>query len=955
MKPIKICLTSLYAYHFFNHRVSSKLGGAELQLYYLARGLAADPDFKINFIVGDFNQPDYEIIEGVKLYKFSLKKRNFFILWKLLKKINADLYLQRAATIETIVVGLFCWLNRKKFLYFTAHDGDVRPEKPVWLKWGWLGWLRWQFFKFVLNRTDLVVAQHQQQRENFQKYYGHESIVRNSAHPLPDEKTKSGKAGILWVGRCEDWKRPELFVWLAKQLPQFPFVMIMPYANDEKLFRKIKQAAQRLPNLKFLEFVPFHEIGDYFCDAKIFINTSIMEGFPNTLIQAIQHGTLFLSLGVNPDQILERFNMGKNFTNIGELKKFLEKVMIDGDLWNAMSENAYRYFREHHDLEIILAEDKKIIKKLVGGSGLKVVFAHPAIRQYRYELYRLLEGQFNIKFLFTEDYDHNLSYLKLRPLKKWRAFPSSRFPPYSKGACWPLVKEAISGDYDIWISSILNSFATHWTFLIVKLRGKKFFLWSEDWWWQKSWKSWLIRPYARFIARHADAVLAAGSRTKIFFVELGVDPQKIYLAFNATTVNNFSAETKDSGKFVILYLGRIVRYKGLDILIKAFSKIENSFPQAVLRIVGDGGFKEECQLLAKNLGLKNIEFIGSVDPQSAAKYYLSADCFVLPARYFWDSKVPAEAWGFTVNEALSSGLPTIVTDAVAAGDDLIEDGINGFKIKTEDINVLSEKLRRLCDNGEFQERMSQAAREKMKNFTSHRQFKVFSAALNDEKEELLTLKKETSVVHGWLSDGEGECLYYLAKAASGKGVIVEIGSWQGKSTVWLAKGSLSSGGGKIHAIDPHTGAPEQMEEYGYDIQTFERFKENINKMGVQDVIIPLVKTSEAAFQGWRGDEVSLLFIDGSHVYEDVKKDFTLWEGLVRPEGVIVFHDSQAPGPSRVLEEFIYSSKNFRVVKVVESLTVVTRSKHLPLLVYWKQRLIGFAKFSWRKLKLILNK
>ncbi len=582
----------------------------------------------------------------------------------------------------------------------------------------------------------------------------------------------------------------------------------------------------------------------------------------------------------------------------------------------------------------------------------KIIFAHPAIRQYRQGLFRLLDENLDIRFLFTEDYEDNLKFLSSFFLKNWRALRSKGSLFYSKGASWALLKEALFGNYDIWISSVLNSFVTHFTFPIVKLRGKKFLLFSEDWWWQKNLKSFLIRPYAQFLAKHCDAILAAGSRTKNFFIDLGVNPQKIYLAYNAT----MTPETKEENKkkddvFTILYLGRIVKYKGLDVLIRAVKilqfKIENL--ELKILVVGDGDFKKDCEQLVRDLDLKNVEFVATVRPEEIGYYYERASCFVLSARFLWSSGVPAEAWGFTVNEALSAGLPVIATDAVAAADDLITDGINGFKIKPDDPDALAEKIKLLIENPATLLKMSNAARNGMKNFTPQKQFEVFAQALINGEEEIKSIKKITDEVHGWLSDDEAVSLYKLAKVSSKKGAIVEIGSWQGKSTVWLAKS-----GNKVYAIDPHIGAPEQVEQYGHNIQTFEKFKSNINKAGILAMIVPIVKTSEEAFKSWFGAPISLLFIDGSHQYEDVKKDFLLWSPLVIYGGIIAFHDTPAPGPSRVLEEFIYSSKSFKVVKVVDSLTIVYKTKSLPLFTYYKQRFEGFKKFLWRKLKSLLQ-
>jgi predicted O-methyltransferase YrrM len=70
------------------------------------------------------------------------------------------------------------------------------------------------------------------------------------------------------------------------------------------------------------------------------------------------------------------------------------------------------------------------------------------------------------------------------------------------------------------------------------------------------------------------------------------------------------------------------------------------------------------------------------------------------------------------------------------------------------------------------------------------------------------VKKFVDNIDGWLFEREGELLYDLAKNCTGKGVIVEIGSWKGKSTIWLGKGSKRGKKVLIYAIDPHTGSPE---------------------------------------------------------------------------------------------------------------------------------------------------
>ena len=196
MKPVRVCFVSLLAYPLFNPGIRSEFGGAELQLYYLATELAKDPQFEIIFVTSDFGQPDIEVRVGVKLYKLSSPPKKpryvrtiieYIRLWLLLKKINADVYIQRAAGIITGWTALFCRLNRKKFIYMTAHDNDVvANKKPGWMPRGIMGDIIWWGFKKGLKITDMVMVQHQTQKENLKRYYKREGYIRPSAHRIPE-------------------------------------------------------------------------------------------------------------------------------------------------------------------------------------------------------------------------------------------------------------------------------------------------------------------------------------------------------------------------------------------------------------------------------------------------------------------------------------------------------------------------------------------------------------------------------------------------------------------------------------------------------------------------------------------------------------------------------------------------------------------------------------------------
>jgi len=196
------------------------------------------------------------------------------------------------------------------------------------------------------------------------------------------------------------------------------------------------------------------------------------------------------------------------------------------------------------------------------------------------------------------------------------------------------------------------------------------------------------------------------------------------------------------------------------------------------------------------------------------------------------------------------------------------------------------------------------------------------------KKHIDSTRKLTAGIDGWLSDKEGEFLFNKAKACTGRGVIVEIGSWKGRSTVWLGLGSKEGVKTKVYAIDPHNAGSDQ-DFYG-KVNTLKEFKENIKKAGLNKVVISVLKDSSNAVKDWN-KPIELLFIDGSHKYDIVKKDFLDWSKYLIEGGTIAFHDTILfSGPRNAVNEIILSSKNFREFMLVDSITSATKVKSIFL-------------------------
>lgn len=177
---------------------------------------------------------------------------------------------------------------------------------------------------------------------------------------------------------------------------------------------------------------------------------------------------------------------------------------------------------------------------------------------------------------------------------------------------------------------------------------------------------------------------------------------------------------------------------------------------------------------------------------------------------------------------------------------------------------------------------------------------------------------------------EREMLLELSLLSGIQGDIVEIGSWLGGTTSYLAKGCQISGNGKVHAIDHFLGNPGKEDLYWNGIKEgltiYETFLENVEKAGVKNFIIPYKMSSATAReQIMLNDCMRILFIDGNHEYANVKNDIALWEPLLSSKGFLVIHDfgNLFPGVLKAAGEEITRDK-YDYVYQIDSLLVAKK-------------------------------
>lgn len=161
------------------------------------------------------------------------------------------------------------------------------------------------------------------------------------------------------------------------------------------------------------------------------------------------------------------------------------------------------------------------------------------------------------------------------------------------------------------------------------------------------------------------------------------------------------------------------------------------------------------------------------------------------------------------------------------------------------------------------------------------------------------LPSDIDQIKGFLAADEALALYQHALRASGSGAVLEIGSYCGKSTIYLGLACRETDN-TVFALDHHRGSEEhQQGEFFHDpdlydstaglMDTFREFRRNIRKAGLDDYVVPIVAGSEAAARHWQ-TPLGMVFIDGGHSLEAALTDYRCWMPHLRRGGILAIHD-----------------------------------------------------------------
>ncbi len=188
------------------------------------------------------------------------------------------------------------------------------------------------------------------------------------------------------------------------------------------------------------------------------------------------------------------------------------------------------------------------------------------------------------------------------------------------------------------------------------------------------------------------------------------DKKEIGVIYNGVDINIFKPKEKEDG-FVVVSTSRLIERKGLDYLIKAFSKFAKGKDDVELRFYGDGNQREELEDLVKELGIESkVKFFGETDREDIAKAIPSAHVFALPSKN--------EGMSNSLLEAMASGLSIIATDV--GGTKELVDSSNGIIVEKESVDDIYNALEKLYSNRELVKDMGIESRKKVEEISWER-------------------------------------------------------------------------------------------------------------------------------------------------------------------------------------------------------------------------------------------
>jgi glycosyltransferase involved in cell wall biosynthesis len=251
--------------------------------------------------------------------------------------------------MELGLAAMFCRLHGRRLVFRVASDSDCDPSRLL-VPYARDKWL----YEYGLRRSDAIVVQSALQQELLRRHYGLEASLAQMLVEQPAGEAPERDIDVLWVANLRQVKRPDRLLVVARALPQYRFHMAGgPFPGERALYDRIAAEAASIPNLSFHGAVPYRDVSRLFDRARLFVNTSELEGFPNTFVQSWVRG-IPVAATFDPDGVLAAQGLGASVPDEQALIPAIDALLSDTARYQAAQTAVRRHFEQRHSEQQVL-------------------------------------------------------------------------------------------------------------------------------------------------------------------------------------------------------------------------------------------------------------------------------------------------------------------------------------------------------------------------------------------------------------------------------------------------------------------------------------------------------------------------------------------------------------------------------------------------------------------------
>lgn len=362
-RNVRVCFHAPLLWPLWSDGAVAFTGGAEVQQARLARGLAAR-GFDVTIVSCDYGQPASVLKHGVRVLKSyrlddGLPGVRFFHprmtrTMGALLAADADVYYVRGGALAAGQAYDAARMRGATFVFGAAHDHDARAALPLLPNPRDAWW-----YRRALRGAHTILAQTRFQQDLFRTEFGLASQVLRNLVEVPAQAADPGRdAPVVWLATYKPAKRPDWFLSLARALPQHRFVMcgVVPiWPETTEAWERAQAAAAELPNLEVRGYLDQDAVAALMRDCALFVHTSPVEGFPNTVLEAWAAGVPSVT-AVDPDGVVAREGCGEVVSDEAALVRAVGAWMADPARRRAAGARARAYTQREHAPEAVLSQ-----------------------------------------------------------------------------------------------------------------------------------------------------------------------------------------------------------------------------------------------------------------------------------------------------------------------------------------------------------------------------------------------------------------------------------------------------------------------------------------------------------------------------------------------------------------------------------------------------------------------